>query len=186
MKRIVYILLVLSLIFALISCESNPIFTSLTSLANQKYAMVKVSVSTYDDGVRLNSSYKITDSFVSYSVELLSSLSLDGEEEMIETKSGKAEVIDGELASIDGDGVELPEYSLLSGKFIFEESNFKDVSFTENSFCASIISLSDFLACDTEATLATVTLEFTAKKITKLDLSYMEKGATVNISYEFT
>ena len=185
MKRIVYILLVLSLVFALVSCEGDPVFSNLTSLSQKPCSMVRVNIETLADGAKLNSTFKITGSLITYSIDLLSEITLDGDEPFKTTKTGEAFVTDGVITSMDGSDVELPEYELLVGKFTFKADNFIKVTIGEGSFSASIVNLGEFLMAETDGKGASVSVEFNSDRNQKLILNYIENGSGVKVTYEF-
>ena len=188
MKRIVYILLIISLIFALVSCESDPAIDLLNQLSAKPYSMVKLSVTTSLDGIKLTSSYKITGSLLTYSVEALSDFTLEGREEFKSVTSGEAFInADGNITSLDGAAVpeELPEYNTLLGKFNFKSVNLKNIEATENSFSADVVDLSVFMTVDIDASLGKIYVEYSSTGISKITLSYLHSGASVTLNYEF-
>ena len=187
MKKIICVITLLVLVFSLASCESNPIFATLTSLANKPSAMVKLDITTSIDGEKLNSSYTITELYVNYKIESLSSITLGENGDFIVTKSGKAIIENGEIKSINGENLSgIPEYSTLVGKFTFKENNFANILVDTNSFSADIIDLSKFLGTETDGKAGKVSIEFSEKRINKITLSYTENGAFVSAIYEFS
>jgi hypothetical protein len=147
--------------------------------------MVKLSITASIDGEKLYSSYKITETLISYNIDVFNSLSLGEDNEFIITKSGEAFIENGEITSFNGDAVEIPEYETLVGKFTFRENNFKNAEITESTFSADVIDLGALLGTESSAKAGKIYLEFTLKKITKITLSYTESGAFVSAVYEF-
>ena len=188
MKRIVYILLIISLIFALVSCESDPVADLLNQLSAKEYSMVKLSVTTSLDGVKLTNTYKITGSLLTYSVEALSDFTLDGREEFKTVTSGEAFINgEGEITSLDGAALpeSLPEYTVLLGKFNFKSANLKNISSTESSFSADVVDLSVFMTVELEASAGKIYVEYSSAGISAISISYLTKGANVTLNYEF-
>lgn len=205
MKRIIYILLILSLMFSLLACKKNKgdepdepdipaeetVYTKLNDLSKKTYSRVALNISTTTDGITLGSSYVLMDNYVSYSVEQLNLLPSDGilsgqPSRYKQELSGTARIRDGQIIQFDGDVVYLPSYEELTGGFHYHESYFKNVSDGEGRFEAEVISISGLTGADINVSNAKISVDYNDTSLKRIIISYNTDLSYVNIVYQFT
>ncbi len=193
MKRIVYILMIFTMIFALVSCNEKPVdmpvaedaYEKINELFENEYSIVTLYVKTVNDGITLENSYTLSDSVVIYKIQKLSSLTLDGDDSFITEHSGNAFIDEDGKITGEFDNTELPAYEVLTGKFVFDEDCFEDVEFGDESFDAKIVNLAKFISTDLIFENAEIHLEFSQNSIKNMRITFSSDGANVEYYYTF-
>ena len=154
------------------------------------YESVKLVITTTTEGISLTSVYDIQGDRVSYSVEQLRLLPSTGDAGSIPEDGrmvleGTAEMRNGQLYSLNGDAVELPEYDMLCGKFSFKEEYFSNMTDTGETLVADVQSASEFLGFQAGVTDLKVTAEKQRDVPKCLELVCQTEASFVRIRYEF-
>ena len=185
MKRIVYILVILSLVLSLAACTDEiTVYDRLSLLSMRSYECITMNVKTTTNGVSLESSYTVSDGSVIFSVERLNPFSADSED-MKSKIQGIATVVDGVVTQLDGVPVELPSYTTLLGAFNFKEDYFANAKETETSFSADITNLSDFIGNELTAQFAKIVVNYDTLSFESIVITYSTQSSYVVITYEF-
>ena len=167
--------------------EVQTVYELLTSLSEKSYRSVKLSVVTTTDAATLGANYVLTNKSVTYSIEQLNKLSLDGvnSPEYKTTVTGSADIENGKVVRLDGNDVRIPYYSELKGEFIFDEKNFENVCIEDGYFAADVISSSEFYGADVSVSDLKVEVEYSDTALIKLTLRYNTENSSVVTAYEF-
>ena len=174
----------------LIPQANATVYDSLNKLVQTKYKKVNLDITSVTGDVELTSNYVLTDSVVSYSVEQLNKLPIDGNIENIspnykKTLTGTAKIENGKVTTLDGESVTLPSYDELSGKFNFKENVFKSIKIEAGKFTAEVVSISEFLGIDKAIDEMTIVVEYTSSALQKITITYKTTNSTVTTVYEF-
>ena len=162
----------------------------LNDLAKQRYSKVKLDVVTVTGDVELKANYVLTEKNVTYSVEQLNLLPIDGSvadlsSEYKTTLTGTATVENGTVTKLDGAEVTLPSYDELKGAFHFEESNLKNVREEDGMLTADVVSASDFLGTKAEISNMTLKVSYSESALQIITLIYQTPRSTVTTVYSF-
>ena len=167
--------------------ETQTVYELLTDLGAKSYRSVKLNVATTIDETVLSANYVLTNKSVTYSIEQLNTLSLEGENspEYKTTVTGSADIDNGKVVKLDGNDVRIPYYSELKGEFIFNEKNFENVITDEGYFSADVISSAEFYGADVSVSDLRVEVEYSDTAFVKLTLTYNTDDSSVVTVYEF-
>ena len=165
-------------------------YETLNALCEKGYSKITLDISTVTKGIDLNSSYVLSKSNVTYSVEMMNKFPTDGNFENISqefksTLEGVATVENGKVTAINGDAVTLPTYDELSGNFKFNKNYFADVKEEEGKFTATVSAPSDFLNCNETISDMTITVQYNQNGLERIDITYKTSNSSVLISYTF-
>ena len=208
MKKIIILILLSMLLACVTACSGskNPetpapdntnrptdksVCELLDSLAEKNYSTVRVDVITTTDFAELCSSYVLTQSVVTYNIERLNLLPLDGNItdwslDYKTTTSGYAQINNGQVVELNGNkDFTLPSYSELKGNFNFDESNFKNIVAGNNSFEAEVISPTQFYGADVDISNLKVKVDYTDIALARMTISYSTDNATIQTVYAF-
>ena len=173
------------------SSTPKTVYDLLDDLADKEYSSIKTDIVTTTDFAELSCNYVLTQGFVTYSVEKLNLLSLDGNitdlsSDYKTTVSGYAQIKNGQVVEFDGDkDVEFPSYNEIKGNFNFDKSNFKNVVEGNNSFEADVIFPSKFYGADVDMSNLKVKVDYTETSLIEITISYSTTNATVVTVYAF-
>ena len=203
MKRILSVLLLISLFACLVSCggkgkptttqSSAPqktVYETLSELAQKEYSRVCLDIDTTAAQMTLHSRFVFQAEKVSYAVEQMNKLPTDGNLENIpmadkHTVTGELSAQKGQDVFIEDLGIALPSYDRLASSFDFNESYFENAVIQSDSFCADVIAPADFLGISEEITSLGVQISFTASALTCVSLQYQTPSASVVMVYTF-
>ena len=199
MKKIVSLLLALSILLMLLSACSVPgekpstgpsVYEVLEVLANKDYSVVKIDVVTKTSFAELSASYTLKQDRVAYSVEQLNELSASESTSALPadyktTVTGSAKIENGKVVSLDGAGINLPSYDELKGSFHFSEENFKNVVEGEKSFSADVVSPSAFYGATVNVSDLKISAMYSESALSEIAISYKTAGAKVETVYTF-
>ena len=201
MKKIISLLLALSILLMLLSSCSVPVpeekpstgpsvYEVLQILANKDYSAVKIDVVTKTNFAELSASYTLKKGSVTYSVEQLNELSASENTSALPsdyktTVTGSAKIENGKVVSLDGADVTLPSYDELKGSFRFAEENFKNVVEGEKTFSADVVSPSAFYGATVNVIDLKVSVAYSESALTEIVISYRTVGAKVETVYTF-
>ena len=152
---------------------------------------VTVTVVSKNRGATLNAEYVVNGDTVKYTLQQLNMLPEDADvnklpESMIQTQSGEARLGEnGELVDNGGTAVTLPEGEVISGKFNFDENNFRNAKRSPDGFEGDVVSVSSLLGVKLEVDSMSVKVSYGDKYITKIVLTYVKADSTVTVTYEF-
>ena len=214
MKKIICLILLLTLAFGLISCQNNnsgnnndsndnntndgnnPVaestyYDKLNEFSRLRYEQVNLMINLSGNGAVLNSYYELTDEEIVYSVERLNLFPTDGDFSNISpeykmTYSGTAKVANGSILEMDGEEVILPTYDELRGSFNFKEEYFANAVNENGKFTADVVSASGFLGRDVAVQNMRCSVEYNETSFVKIVLNYIDGGVQVTSIYEFT
>ena len=169
--------------------ESEDIYSRLAELANREYGLITLDITSTTSHVSLGARYEISADEVRYSVERLNRISIDdiasNPASYKKTLTGVATVKNGVIVSINGDDVELPEYTELKGLFTFDEKCFCEVKDEGGVFTADIVNPDSFFTRDVDVTDARISVVYTDDALVSITLSYTTSAATVVAVYTF-
>lgn len=185
----------------------------LGELSDNKPDGVTLAVIATKNELTLTSVYEISETSVEYRVERYSVLDLGSEELPEEEKTvleGIATIENGSITAIDGDPVELPEYTDLSGGFGFASENLENVKAEKGKLTATVKSLYAFLGIAADQSVgstpgsspgsstglgtgsssvptvsASLTVTYNAASLESLELTYVKDGITLTLTYTF-
>ncbi len=194
MKKIIAILLLISVAFSLTSCgKEKKTCKKLNSLTAIEYSCITVDITTESGGESLNSHYEVTGSYVKYEIERFNTLPTDGNWENVSPNakdkiSGRAEVVNGEIVSLDGASADYPSYEALSGRFNFNKKFFKNMDMSEDGvFRADVENPKKFIESNLveEIDGMSVVVEYNDDALESITLVYQTPEASVKAVYVF-
>ena len=169
--------------------ESEDIYSRLGGLANREYGLITLDITSTTSHVSLGARYEISADEVRYSVEKLNRISIDdiasNPASYKKTLTGVATVKNGVIVSINGDDVELPEYTEMRGLFSFSESCFRDAKDENGVFTADIVDPDSFFNRDVDVSGARISVVYTDEALVSITVSYSTSAATVAAVYTF-
>ena len=169
--------------------ESEDIYSRLVRLAKCEYGLITLDITSTTSHVSLGARYEISADEVRYSVESLNRISIDdiasNPASYKKTLTGVATVKNGVIVSINGDDVELPEYTEMRGLFSFSESCFRDVKDENGVFTADIVDPDSFFNRDVDVSGARISVVYTDEALVSITVSYSTSRATVVAVYTF-
>ena len=187
MKKLILLLLALSLAFCLFACadkkdtddtevpiqngtEADDSLRLADNLLSSGYKQLKLSITNNIYGFSLTSVYEITEDGIAYEIEKMNTLPEDGSIEGISPDykhkiSGTARIEDGRI--VDGsDAAELPELSEIAPAFSFKSECLEILKDEEGHLVCRVTSPSTFLGTSTSASDMSVEVYYTADAIT--------------------
>ena len=171
------------------SDESEDIYSRLAGLADKSYDLIILDITSTTAHVSLGARYELSSDEVRYSVERLNKISIDdiasNPASYKTTLTGVATVKNGVIVSLNGDDVDLPEYTELKGLFTFDEKCFCEVKDEGGVFTADIVNPDSFFARDVDVTDARISVVYTDDAFISITLSYKTSAATVVAVYTF-
>lgn len=201
MKKIILsFVLIFSLLMSFSACKNGgskddktpeeTVYSVLDRLAKNDYSEIELTTTVKNGDIELTAKYVLTDTSVTYVVEQMSMLPVDGVLDNVSATdkivlSGTATVKDGTVLTLDGASVNMPEYDELKGAFNFKEDYFSNVKEDSGKFSADVISPADFLGTTKVLANLKVEVEYNSNAITKLTLVYKTANSTVTTVYLF-
>lgn len=163
---------------------------TLTRLNQATHEGIVMEVITEDGSGALTATYTVGRTEVRYAVEKLNRFTVDNGVIIppVSYKTlyeGTAIVENDRVISMEGDIVDLPEYNTLVGGFVFEASNFENVTQSENDVSFDVIDASAFWGSALDAEDMRVTVSFTPNRMVSLSASYTAGNTAVTVNYEF-
>ena len=200
-KTLLSIVLIIAMVFCAVSCnktettpptndESKTVWETLQKLSQKKYDEVILYINTVTGNIELNANYILTNSVVAYSVEKLNTIPSDGDltdisPEYKTTISGTATIRDGKVNKIDGNSVDIPFYNELSGKFNFQESNFKNIKAEDGKVVADVASVSGFMGTSKNLSNMRIVVTYSDTALQRMEIRYNTANSEVVTVYEF-
>ncbi len=193
MKKIFEIILfTVVAVLTLCGCEkaSGKVdYDSLTKKLNSDYSGWTLTVMTKKDDVTLTDIFTVknsdTQTEIEYSIEKLSELSFDDDNDFITKKSGTAVIKDGKIETVNGDEVTIEIENIATLGLSFKAEYFGNAKFSDTSFSASVTNPSGFLGNSLTCTDMTVYASF-ADKFTKINIIYTaENESKIVCTYSF-
>lgn len=184
MKRIIIVLILLSLTICLPACseKENPEFARFNEMFDGSFETYKITVSsTSVSGQTVNNEYMITtmdgERRVSYKTEKLNEFIVDGDVIEIPT-----EYMTYEEGTYDAERSASSEFDIPD--FNFSITCLSNPSISQNELSADITSLSDFMGIDVDAKTASCTVSYSGAYVNSIEISYVtEESVTVVITY---
>ena len=166
-------------------------YDQLNKLVGKLDNNVAVKVVSNNRGAILNAEYVITDEAVLYTVEQLNMLPEDADinklpDSMTSIYNGVARLNEGgEIVTESGEVIALPEGEVLTGKFNFNEDNFREGKRSPTGFEGEVISVSSLLGVKINVDSMKVKVDYHETAIARIVLTYVKDGATVTVTYAF-
>lgn len=170
--------------------NAKTVYDILNELSKIEYSQVHLNISTISGDVELKSSYTLTDSEITYSLEQLNLLPEDGNVGNLSsnykaTLKGSAVIENGKVTWLDGDKISIPSYDELIGAFNFDESNFRKIQQESGKLSAEVISASEFLGIDKNIKNMKITVEYSDSSLQKITITYNTDLSAVTTVYEY-
>ena len=201
MKKIITsFILIFALLMSFAACNNggskneqtseDNVYSTLNKLAKKDYSKIELTTTVKTGDIELTAGYVLTDTSVTYVIEQMSQLPVDGVLDNISNSyktvlRGTATVKDGKVLTLDGATVEIPAYDELKGAFNFKQNYFKDAKESSGKFSADVKSPAEFLGTTKTVENLKVEVEYQSKAITKLTLTYNTANSTVTSVYSF-
>ena len=166
-------------------------YDQINKLVTKLGTNVAIRVVSNNRGALLTAEYVISDEAVVYSVEQLNMLPEDADinklpDSMTSTYSGVARFNEsGEIVTESGEVIALPEGEVLTGKFNFNEDNFREGKRSPTGFEGEVISVSSLLGVKINVDSMKVKVDYHETAIARIVLTYVKDGATVTVTYAF-
>lgn len=172
------------------SGDDEKVWEVLQQLSEKQYSTVMLKINTITDDIELNANYTLTNNEVVYSIEQMNVISLEGEYIDIPTNAkttfnGTATIKDGKVDKIDGDTIEIPEYSELKGTFNFNKNNFDNIIIENDMLSADVVLPSGFMGVTVNVNDMRFTVKYEDNSLNQIQIFYDTGNSKIIITYKF-